>query len=108
MTNTQEFAFGLYAQGYEFFNSHSTSASASVCVAVRKKLSMGISLVGNIPGRLIALDLLGAHTSFCVINVYALNSPLDWNNFFQDINNYITGKTILLGDFNSVTQPCDQ
>ena len=51
LTNTQEFAFGLYTQGYEFFYSHGTSASASVCVAIRRKLGMGVSLVGNIPGR---------------------------------------------------------
>ncbi len=31
LTNTQKFAFGLYAQGYEFFYSHGTSASAGVC-----------------------------------------------------------------------------
>ena len=76
-------------------------------MAIKKKLGMGISPVGYIPGRLIALDLVGVHTSFCVINVYAQNSSLEQNKFFQDMNKYISGKTFLLGDFNSVTQSCD-
>ncbi len=39
--------------------------------------------------------------------MYAPNSSLEQNKFFQDMNNYVREKTILLGDFNSVTQPCD-
>lgn len=53
-----EFVFQLYAQGYDFYFSHGTSASAGVCTAVRHSLGVMAVKLEDIPGRLLPLDLM--------------------------------------------------
>ena len=44
-----EFAFELHAQGYDFFYSHSTSASAGVCTAVKRSIGVKAVKLSEIP-----------------------------------------------------------
>ena len=53
-----KFAFQLHAQGYDFYFSHGTLASAGVCTAVRCSLGVTAVKLKEIPGRLLPLDLL--------------------------------------------------
>ncbi len=53
----QEFAFCLYAQGYDYFFSHGTTASAGVLVVVRRCSGYQVDKVGEIPGHMVALDI---------------------------------------------------
>ena len=42
--------FELYAQGYDFFYSHGTSASAGVCTAVKRSIGVKAVKLSEIPG----------------------------------------------------------
>ena len=103
-----EFAFELYAQGYDFYYSHGTSASAGVCTAICQQLGVSVIIAAEIPGHLLALDLESDGQTVCIINIYAPNLPLDRMDFFNQLENLIMVDTMLLSDFNSITQMCDQ
>ncbi len=76
-----EFAFELNAQGYDFYYSHGTSASAGVCTAVRQALDVNVVKTANVPGRLLALDLSKEGQLVRIVNVYAPNNPITEHNF---------------------------
>ena len=73
LTPAQEYSFRIFAQSYDFTFSHGTSNSAGIFVAVRRNTGVMAVKSGEIPGRLLALDLNHQGDSFWVINVYALN-----------------------------------
>ena len=108
LTWAQEFAFGLHAQSYEFFYSHGTSASVGVFTAVKRNRGIKVSPVAEVQGRLLALDLCHPQISCHLINIYAPNEPALHGTFFNSMPQWIMNKTVLLGDFNSVTQKCDR
>ena len=53
----QEFAFCLYAQGYDYFFSRGMTASAGVLVMVKRCSGYQVVKVGEIPGHMVALDI---------------------------------------------------
>ena len=103
-----EFAFELHAQGYDFYYSHSTLASVGVCTVICQQLGVTVTRAAEIPGCLLALDLESDGQIICIINIYAPNLPLDRTDFFNQLENLVMVDTMLLGDFNSITQMCDQ
>ena len=46
---SQEYAFGLYAQGYDMHYSHSTSNSGSVFIAIKHKVGVIVAKVTKVP-----------------------------------------------------------
>ncbi len=71
MTLNQEFAFGLYAPGYNFYFSHGTSGSASVCIAVRQNTGVNIVKLGEIAGRLLSLRVTARSETYDLTCIYA-------------------------------------
>ena len=109
LLESQEFAFKLHKQSYDFFFSHGTSASAGVCIAIYHNLGVIIHKVGFILGYLIALDLvLLDGFSFWVIGIYAPPDSSKRLTFFVQMSDFLTPITLLLGDFNSVIDSCDR
>ena len=106
LTAAQEYAFKLYAQSYDWFFSHSTSNSAGIVVAVHKCAGANTSVVGVIPGRLIALDI-ECSCSIRLVNIYAPNNGSLQKKFFH-ISPYVRDNMILLRDFNSVIDTADR
>lgn len=98
-----EFAFRLYAQGYDFYFSHGTSNLAVVCTAMCRALGVNVVKLTDIPGRLLPLELSHDGITFRVLNIFALNEPSSQANFLSDVESYFAENTMLLGDFNSVT-----
>ncbi len=75
----------------------------------RRSLGLIAGTVGQIEGRLLSVDLLkmmGNKT--CIITVYAPNDVDQQLKFFHDMQAFVTDNTILLGDFNSVTDLADR
>ena len=68
-----EFTFQLHAQGYDFYFSHGTPASAGVCTAVRHSLVVTAVKLKGIPGRLLPLDLQKDGETLCILNVCVPN-----------------------------------
>ncbi len=97
-----EFAFQLNAQGYDFYFSHGTSASAGVCTAIHHTLGVNVVNLNRVLGHCLPLDLTKNGETVCVLNIYAPNNGKLHMNFLLDIEQYITENTMLLGDFNSV------
>ncbi len=62
--------------------------------------------MGEIPGRLLAIDLVGMQT-FCLVTIYAPNNSKDRKQFFQQMEEFLNTQTLLVGDFNSVTKNTD-
>ena len=60
-----------------------------------------VSLVGEVKGRLIALDVCGEKTCRYV-SIYAHNDPSERRCFFGELEKFVVDNTFLLGDFNSV------
>ena len=102
-----EFAFKLNAQGYDFYYSHGTSASAGVCTAIRHALDVKVVKFANMPGRLLALDLTKEGHTVRVIIVYAPNNSHDRAQFFSEMEGFLSGNLMVLSDFNSVTSSLD-
>ncbi len=57
LLSQQEHAFQLYAQGYDFYYSHGTSASCGVCTAVKRSKGLVVNNIGAVPGRLLNLEI---------------------------------------------------
>ncbi len=57
LTPAQEFSFKIHAQAYDIIFLHSTSNSTSIFVAVCRNTGVIVVKSGEIPGRLLALDL---------------------------------------------------
>ncbi len=81
-----EFAFQLHAQGYDFYFSHGTLASAGVCTAVRHSLGVIAVKLKDIPGWLLPLDLKKNGEMLWILNVYAPNVnvksiSVNWKNW---------------------------
>ncbi len=70
LTHAQEYAFKLFVQSYDWFFAHGTSNSAGVAIAVHRHIGVKVSLVGTVPGHLIALDIEGP-ISFRLVTLYA-------------------------------------
>ncbi len=83
-----EFAFELYAQWYDFYYSHSTSASAGVCTAVKCLPGRWVVKAGEIPGRLLALDVFGEGDQVQIINVYTPNDVKTRLDFFSQMKTF--------------------
>ncbi len=108
LVSTQERAFELYAQSYDFFYAHGTMGSSRVCVAVWCSTSVNVVKSGEIPGRLLALNIHGVNFDFDLVCIYAANNPSKRSNFFAQIPSFCTAHTLLIGDFNSVTESSDR
>ena len=90
--------------------SHGTSASVGVCVAVKRSSGVNVVRLGEISGRLLALDLSRESDglAFCVICIYAPSSVIERSRFFKDWSPFVKADMILVGDFNSVTNTNDR
>ncbi len=110
LISEQEYSFQLYAQGYDFWYSHGTTASAGVCVCICHALGVNTVKIGETLGHLLALcvsyeqDALDLN----IICIYALTQPKEWKDFFMQLASFVTENTVLIGDFNSVTSPMDR
>ncbi len=102
-----EFTFQLHAQGYDFYFSHSTPASAGVCTAVRCSLGVTAVKLKGIPRRLLPLDLQKNGKTLCILNVYALNVLIECKEFFGEMEKLVFRNVMVLGDFNCVTDKQD-
>ena len=102
-----EFAFQLHAQGYDFYFSHSTLASAGVCTAVRHSLGITAVKLKEIPGRLLPLDLMKNGEIIWILNVYVLNTSAEQKEYFSELAKLVSSNVIVLGDFNSITDQKD-
>ncbi len=98
-----EFAFQLHAQGYDFYFSHGTLASAGVCTAIRHSLGVTAVKLKGIPRRLLPLDLQKDCETLHILNVYALNVSIECKEFFGEMEKLVVGNVMVLGDFNCVT-----
>ncbi len=76
LCTTLALAFSLHAQGYDFFFSHGTSASAGVCTAVKHSLGVIISRLPDDPECMLSVDFEKDGQSLHVINIYAPNDPV--------------------------------
>ncbi len=86
LTKDQEFAFKLHAQGYNYWFSHGTSASAGVMIAISWLTGVNMVKVGGIPGWMLALDLtLLTGQRFQLINIYAPNNSAKCIAFQTDM-----------------------
>ena len=102
----QLFALKLYAQAYDWFFSLGTSNSAGVAFGVKHSAGIIVNKAGEIPGYLLALDFVNLQQHLICIYV-----PADAKNrciFFEVMSTFLTSGTILLGDFNSITDPFDR
>ena len=109
LLESQEFAFKLHKQSHDFFFSHGTSASAGVCIAIYHNLGVNIHKVGSIPGYLIALDLVMLDGfSFRVVGIYTPPDSSKRSTFFVQMSDFLIPITLLIGDFNSITDSCDR
>ena len=106
----QEKAFTLYAQGYDFYFSHGTSASAGLCVIVKHSSGVNVVKVGEIPRRLIALDLKRNSDGLALqfVGIYAPNDVKSCCDFFTNCTAFFCGDVVLGGDFNLVIEPYDR
>ncbi len=81
LTKAQEFAFELHCQGYLWYYSHGTSNSTSMGVAVKKSLNIESRKIGEIPGRLLAIEL--GTVPLRIVNIYAPNKVSSHADFFE-------------------------
>ncbi len=110
LTSKQERAFSLCAQGYNFYFSHSTSASAGVCVVVKRSSGVNIVKAGEISSWLLALDLHREldGLAFHFVCIYAPSNVKERSQCFIDFLSFLKGDVILAGDFNSVINMGDR
>ena len=110
LCTSQERSFGLYAQSYDYFFSHGTSASAGVCVLVKRTSGIIAVKSGEIPGKLVALHLTRDFNGLdmIVVCIYAPSDPSQRTTFFDCVPSFCTEHTLLLGDFNLVTDMSDR
>ncbi len=108
LCSVQEFAFKLYAQSYDFFFSHGTTASAGVCLAICQSKCVNAVKSAEMSGRLVGMDVTLVDGSVCqILTIYALVSPSKRAVFFSLLEKFFTDNMILVGDFNSVTNSQD-
>ncbi len=69
-------------------------------------LVLRLTKLGEITGRLLAIDLVGMQTLH-LVTIYALNNSKDRKQFFQQMEEFLNMQTLLVGDFNSVTKSTD-
>ncbi len=75
LTQQLENKFGLCAQAFGVFDSHGTSQSAAVLVAIKQNLGLHVKYSDKIEGHAICLDVQGESEEFWVISIYAPNEP---------------------------------
>ncbi len=100
----------MYAQGYDFFFSHSTLASAGLCIAVKYLSGINVVKAGEIPSRLLALDLKRNSDGLALhfVGIYAPNDVKSHCDFFTNCTAFFCGDVVLGGDFNSVIESHDR
>ncbi len=78
-------------------------------MAVKRSSGVNVVKAGEIPGRLLALDLSRESDSlaFHIICIYAPSSVIERSQFFKDWSPFIKGDVVLVGDFKSVTNMND-
>ena len=109
LTPAQEYSFQLYAQSYDFVYSHGTTNSGSVCIVYRRNIGLEVKKTGEIPGKLLSVDLSSdTQDLIWLVTVYAPNDVHSRIKFFHELCTFVMDNTILLGDFNSVTDPADK
>ncbi len=74
LTPDQEYSFKINAQSYDFIFSHGTSNLVGVFITVRRNTGVIVVKSGEIPGRLLSVDLSSDNVTTHVINIYALNN----------------------------------
>ena len=101
-----EYSFALTAQHYNFFFSHSTTASGGVCIEIKQATGIKAVKTFEVKGHLLVLDLEYMDQRIRLINIYALNKSKERALLFKAIYKFFT-PMYLLGDFNSVTDASD-
>ena len=104
----RQFTFQLHAQGYDYYYSNGTMASAGVCILVKHNISVQVKMVGLIPGHLVVLDLTGPFGTRTLICIYAPSQSKERISFFESMQGFFTKDMIVLGDFNSVMSSLDR
>ena len=109
LTESQEYAFVLYAPGYDWFCSHGTTNSGGVACAFKRHSGVKAHKVGEIPGHLIAIDVLdGSLTDFRLLHLYAPAYPQLRCKFFCDYTPFAIDNMVVVGDKNSVIEKIDR
>lgn len=90
LTSSLEFLFVLGAQHYDFFFSHSTTASGGVCTVIWCASGMKVTKIFEVKGHLLVVDLENNNDCLRIINVYALNKHHERSLLFKvaTITNY--------------------
>ena len=98
--------FSCILKRYDWTFSLGTSNSAGICVGVKHNLNVKTNKVGEIPGHLLTLDILDSHP-WQLITIYAPNESAACAVFFSKMGGFVSERTMLVGDFNSITSPSD-
>ena len=106
LTQPQEYAFKLHAQGYDILFSHGTSNSVGVLTGIRR--NKGIT-VPSINSHMAITDIVLQDTQVWVINFYGSTKVRECQIQFQEMRQYIIqDSTLIAGDFNSVLASSDR
>ncbi len=74
LTPDQEYSFKINAQSYDFIFSHETSNSAGVFTVIHRNTGVMVVKSGEIPGRLLSINLSLDNVTTHIINIYAPNN----------------------------------
>ncbi len=108
LTVKQERAFNCCAQAFDNFYAHGTSQLGGMMVAIRRSSNMKPKLISQEAGHKISLDLTLQGDALHFIALYAPVEGKDLMNFFDKMTpDIVPGCTIVVGDFNSVTEAED-
>ncbi len=94
LVSTQERAFELHAQSYNFFYAHGITGSSGVCVAVRHNTGVSIVKSGEILGRLLALNIKSGDFDFDLVCIYAPNNSSERRSFFAQLLSFCTAHVV--------------
>ncbi len=76
LAESQEYAFALYAPGYDWFFSHGTTNTGGVACAFKRQSGVKVHKVGEILGHLLAIDVLHVGLpDFRLLHLYAPAYP---------------------------------
>ncbi len=93
---------------HDFFFTHGTSASTGVCIAIRCGSGVNVVKLGFFLGHLLALDLEQPDgITYRVVGIYAPSDASKCSKFFAQLTQFLMSSTLLLRDFNSITNSCD-
>ena len=84
--------------------------SGGMCIAIHRSLGVIMCKSFDIPGHMLVLDLDGTPNNApkCIIGIYAPSISQECSSFFYQVFDHVASHTVLLGDFNSMTDGMDR